>query len=139
MNHANVAHDLLWVNILKSISILAVVVLHVSAKVVTGIPDTTSLHWWIGNSFDSGVRWAVPVFVMVSGALLLNPSKKESTRQFIKKRISRILIPVVFWTLAYFAFVYIYGQLQIKTALFRILFGKPYYHLWYIYMIIGLL
>ncbi len=45
-------------------------------------------------------RMGVPLFFMLSGALLLN--KEYSISQFIKKRFSRVLIPAVFWYIILF-------------------------------------
>ena len=37
----------------------------------------------------------VPIFLMLSGALLLN--KEYSLKEFFKKRFSRIIYPFIFW------------------------------------------
>jgi surface polysaccharide O-acyltransferase-like enzyme len=131
--------NIFWLDVLRVFATVAVVFLHVSAEVVTGITDTKTFSWWAANLYDSAVRWAVPVFVMISGALLLGHSHKESFTQFYRKRSSRVIIPLVFWTAAYFAFIsHYYGQIELKTALISIVLGKPYWHLWYLYMLVGL-
>ena len=67
---------MVWLDNSRIIAILAVVFLHVSAGVVTeSVIGTES--WWVGNLYDSLVRWCVPVFVMISGAVLLDHSKKK--------------------------------------------------------------
>ena len=134
----NISPDLFWINALRVLSTFAVIVLHVSAEVVLGVRDTTSLDWWIGNCFDSSVRWCVPVFVMVSGSLLLDPSKNESVSIFFKKRAARILLPLVFWTLIYTLYLTKSGGFNLRVTLLRILMGYPYPHLWYLYMLLGL-
>jgi len=48
----------------------AVVLLHVAAGVVLH-PDDTLAQWWAGNIAEVVSRWGVPMFVMISGALLL--------------------------------------------------------------------
>lgn len=131
--------SIFWLDVLRVFATVAVVFLHVSAEVVTSITDTASFSWWAANLYDSVVRWAVPVFVMISGALLLGHSHQESLAQFYRKRSNRIIIPLVFWTAAYFAFVsHCYGQIELKSALISIALGKPYWHLWYLYMLVGL-
>jgi surface polysaccharide O-acyltransferase-like enzyme len=134
----NISPDLFWINALRVLSTFAVVVLHVSADVVLGVRDTTSLHWWIGNFSDSSVRWCVPIFVMVSGSLLLDPSKNESISVFFKKRAARILLPLVFWTLVYTLYLTKTAEFNLRITLLRILMGYPYPHLWYLYMLLGL-
>ncbi len=72
-----------WLDAARVISIFAVVFLHISASVVTEA-DFGSSTWWHGNFYDSLVRWCVPVFVMVSGALLLDERRVEDTISFYK-------------------------------------------------------
>ena len=43
--------------------------------------------------------WAVPVFMMLSGANLLNYRKKYTTATFMKKRVQRTVIPWLAWSI----------------------------------------
>src|SRR6185369_6512634 len=47
---------------------------------------------------------SVPIFVMLSGALLLG--KTESYLSFFKKRSAKVLIPWIIWTIIYMLFFY---------------------------------
>ncbi|MFE1243022.1 acyltransferase [Fictibacillus sp. NPDC058756] len=124
-----------YANALRSLAIMAVVMIHVIASLmVVDISKT----WWLGNLIDSFARWSVPVFVMVSGALLLG--KEEPLSVFFKKRASKIIIPFLFWTLFYELFK-VRTQLDlfsVETAIKNIYTGKAYYHLWFLYMIVGI-
>ena len=40
--------------------------------------DPAGLNWWMCNIGNSVARWAVPVYIMLSGALLLDPTRSES-------------------------------------------------------------
>ncbi|WP_175637699.1 acyltransferase family protein, partial [Dickeya dadantii] len=73
-----------WLYIARIVSTFAVIVLHVSAYTVA-LADLGTFSWWVGNLYDSLVRWCVPVFIMISGALLLSPEKVESLSIFYKK------------------------------------------------------
>jgi len=95
---------MIWLDNSRIVAIYAVVFLHVSAAVVLGNEVGTE-YWWIGNIYDSAMRWCVPTFVMISGALLLDPDKQEDLKTFYAKRLSRILIPILFWS----AFFSIFG------------------------------
>lgn len=56
---------------------------------------------WITSCFlETFFYWPVPVFFMLSGANLLDYRERYSTVEFLKKRISRTLIPFLFWSLA---------------------------------------
>jgi surface polysaccharide O-acyltransferase-like enzyme len=134
MNQRNTSLDFLRV-----IATLAVVWLHVSAVVVVSNPDVHSITWWTGNIADAFSRWCVPVFVMISGALLFSASANPTPIEFYKKRTRRLLPPIVFWTLIYVVFrEYTESTFSLKTAATSIIKGAPYYHLWYLYMVVGL-
>src|SRR3546814_10576210 len=72
-----------------------VVVLHVAAMNF-GVFDN---QWWASNFYDSLTRSCVPVFLMISGVLLLG--KQETLAVFFRKRFARILPPLLFWSLFY--------------------------------------
>lgn len=125
---------------LRFLAVFAVIILHVATIFVQqGFQNSEfDMNWWVANILDSLVRWCVPVFVIVSGYFLLD--RTEDTKTFIDKRVKKIIIPLVFWSIFYVAwlcFVKIYSgtEITVKTIIGPFISGKPYYHLWYIYMI----
>ena len=96
--------------------------------------------WWTANVYNSLSLVAVPLFVMLTGALLLPSSKTdEPIGVFFKKRWNRIGIPVIFWMIVYFLWLF-YSQNQPLTtiSLLQGVFAGPYTHFWYIYLLLGL-
>ena len=131
--------SMVWLDNSRIIAIFAVVFLHAAGGVVNISPVGTE-SWWVGNFYDSLVRWCVPVFVMISGALLLDPSKKEDLKTFYLKRLSKILIPILFWSAFFLMWAALKGvmkgeALEIVELAKRLLSGLPYYHMWFFYMI----
>lgn len=133
----------MWANNLRVFSAFAVVMLHVAAGFVGGIElsdlNYGNREWWAGNIYDSVTRWCVPLFVMISGYFLLN--KDEPTSVFFKKRLNKILIPLIFWSV-FFSFwtvlaLTIKGELPSAPVVLAKawVLGKPYFHLWYLFMI----
>lgn len=125
---------------IRIFSILAVIILHTSSVYVeNGIANSSfDMNWWISDAFDSVTRWCVPVFVIISGYLLLG--KNESVSIFFKKRASKILIPLIFWSLFYTLYsvllmIHSNHHLKIKEIIYPFIVGKPYYHLWFVFMI----
>ena len=100
--------------------------------------------WWTGNIYDSCVRFCVPIFVMLTGALVL--PKEYKLAYFIKNKFTRILVPFLFWSIIYIISDIIIGHargqqftlFQIAKFSFTQLKDGASYHFWYIYMIIGL-
>lgn len=110
---------------LRVLSAFAVMILHISAQNWYYVP-TNSFSWQIFNLFDSSVRWAVPVFIMISGALFLN--KKKTVKDIYSKYILRLMISFIFWGIIY-GIIFNYGKQTILVGA---------YHMWFIPMIIGI-
>lgn len=121
---------------LRAAAALAVVCLHVAAaelgRQVPGSPD-----WQAANLLDAATRWCVPVFVMITGALLLGRS--DPPGRFIARRLLRLAPPLLFWSLAYTLLgAAIRPGWTPQEGLFALLRGAPWYHLWYLFMLPGL-
>lgn len=77
-------------------------------------------------------HYGVPIFVMVTGALLLDPNKSIGFRKLYFRYIARIVSAGVFWCAFYGTFhLMIYG---IPFHVFPL--GNQAYHLWYLPMIL---
>lgn len=74
---------LFWLDNIRAVSTIAVVILHVAAPILYKYGEITEENWNIGNFYDGMVRFCVPVFFMLSGALLL--SKDYELSYFLKK------------------------------------------------------
>jgi surface polysaccharide O-acyltransferase-like enzyme len=123
---------------LRTTAAFAVVVVHVSTGVIFFEPGLDQPHWWLGNFFDASVRWCVPIFIMLSGALQIPKSRRFSSGAFIKSRLTRILWPSIFWSAFYIGFsIWMNHYQEIGFAL-AAMGGKPFFHLWYFYLSIGL-
>jgi surface polysaccharide O-acyltransferase-like enzyme len=112
-----------------------VVVVHVSGVNFHKLDD----KWWATNFYDSLVRSSVPIFVMITGALLLRSSDKLHV--FFMKRAARIGIPLVFWSVFYMTWNTYRHDRDYGSApdwLVAILTGPVQYHLWYLYALIGI-
>ncbi len=137
-------HHLDWVDGTRTVAALAVVLLHAAASAVTDRSLLGSSGWWVANVFDSATRWCVPVFVMLSGALLLAPAHPvEAWSQFYRRRFVRVLLPLVFWSLFYLAYdlYWVFEREDVPDWLFMLrqtLIGMPYFHLWFLFMLPGL-
>lgn len=130
--------SLFWADRLRNVATLLVIAIHVAAPVSHTYPHFDTWHWWAGNWWDSLGRPAVNLFVMLSGFLLLG--KDYPTDVFLKKRFSRVLIPSLAWMPAYL----LYGHIAhndpatFGDALKKIIQGPVHYHLWFIYLILGI-
>ncbi len=123
----------LYFDFLRVLATLAVVILHVSAQKYHKVGVDT-WEWQVFNVYDSIVRWSVPIFVMISGALFLNGN--HDIKKIYKKNIARIILSFVFWSALYAAVSIYVSHCGWKQAFKEFFLG--HYHMWFLYMIVGL-
>ena len=128
---------LLHYDILRIIAAFSVVMLHSSAQFWYDLP-VTDTNWLITNSYDALFRFGVPVFVMISGALFLNPAKEVDVKRLFTHNILRLVIFYGVWSCLYGLYDcsrFDMSQLTYKDYVREMLGGR--YHLWFIPMIAG--
>ena len=133
---------LAYADLLRAFAALAVVVLHLAGSQM-GAVAVSSSAWGVFNLYDGLVRWCVPVFVMLSGMFLLDPKRGLPLSKLLFHNALRILVCLVFWGGVYAAAEYLLdgGRLTwagVGNALLGALRGNTHYHLWFLYMILGL-
>ena len=128
---------------LRALATLGVIIIHISSPLVNMTYGKNMPYWWVGNVVDSAVRFAVPLFLMLSGATMLG--KECKLNDFYKKRFTRVFIPFVFWLLAYWVYRWFMLKPAVQPTDFQSilkwaadLFLKEGVskHLWYVYMIV---
>ncbi|MDB5157092.1 MAG: hypothetical protein JWR50_1799 [Mucilaginibacter sp.] len=137
------SQNLDWINSLRLIALFAVIMLHVSAIPLGQYGHIPINEWLVADFYNALVRFAVPVFVMITGALTLHREYELSA--FLKKRLSRVVVPFLFWSLVYVWYAWYNEELvfngdawaNVKQVLHQLKYGSSY-HLWYVYMLIGL-
>ena len=126
-----------YLDALRIIAVFAVICIHVSARFYHAA-DVYSVEWAACNFWEVVSRFAVPVYVMISGSLFLDPSRKIDRSRLFRHNISRIVVSFSFWSAAYILFrKYILGHTLGLGKTFEA-FVCGHYHLWYLYMIAGL-
>jgi surface polysaccharide O-acyltransferase-like enzyme len=131
---------ILFPDVIRAYAIILVILLHVTASLMESYLSMKATWWWTGNVLFSFAHQSVPLFVMISGMLLLNPDKNETISVFFQKRIKKVLFPFLFWGMVYlFWGWYFHGKsLTVVSALTSLVKGPIYFHFWFIYMILGL-
>lgn len=124
---------------IKVVAMLMVIGIHVISPHFFGqIPATPpgqpfrfDIHWWIAAAIDSLCRSSVPLFFMVSGALLL--PRAEPIAAFLRKRFVAVVVPMVAWS----GFYLVWGHQIIHFAGTPPLSALPrqpaFFHLWFLY------
>ena len=130
---------LIYIDLLKIVAIFSVIIIHVNAMRFYNI-DLKSQEWQIYNIFYSITKWCVPVFIMASGMFFLDPLKDISLKKIYFKYILRLAIALFFWATIYILYrSFMYNiPLDLPTYIKTLLKAQTNYHLWFLYVIIGL-
>jgi len=132
-------------DLIRTLAIALVLLLHASNEALQA-SSVPLAYWWTAAVYKSLALSCVPLFVMLSGALLLQPAKlNEPIKVFLKKRLSRIGLAFVFWSGVYIAWSFytanppvVFTLENLSQSIVRSLFSGAYYHFWFIYLIVGL-
>ena len=116
---------------MRVVGVLAVIGIHSCGRIF--FIDIHTFEWNATNFYNALVRWAVPVFVMISGALFLG--RDIPLKRLYGKNILRIFIALYFWSFIYVLYGYMKGA-KLRWIIEEFIFG--HYHLWFLYMLIGL-
>ena len=127
-------------DLLKCYAVVLVVLVHVSAPgsyLWHAVPER---HWWIATAFGAFARVCVPLFLMASGATLLDIGKVEPIGPFFTRRVRRILLPLLIWSAVYLADQMWLGghAFTLWEVLRALLLGTTFYHMPFFYYLIGL-
>lgn len=98
----------LYFDILNILACIAVVFLHCNAQVHTYVPES---YWAQSLVIEVLFYWAVPIFLMLTGANNMCYREKYTTREFLSKRMKKLIIPLMFWSL----FIYALQSFVLKT------------------------
>ena len=139
--------SIFYIDFLRFSAAIAVITIHVLGPFRYLYGEIPESDWLAATGLNSLTRWAVPVFMLISGALLLSSQKPFQAKHYLTKRVSKVAIPFIGWTIIYalvggFMVNDIFtGHWDIQTAL-SILKESPnepvWYHLWFFYDFIPL-
>lgn len=150
---------LYWVDLLRLVAMLMVIAAH-CVDIYNATPQDDPMNSFWGVFIGSLMRPSVPLFAMMTGLLLL--PIRESAAEFYKRRIPRVLIPMVLWSAVYYLIPWLTGVVGLDKSVITTLFPFEFSpsqeagdamrnialipftfngyttHMWYLYMLIGL-
>lgn len=138
MDKSKITQTNFGISILRILATLSVIMIHVSGPLVVKIGEISNSDWHVANFYDSISRYAVPVFFMISGSLLLG--RQFEIIDFLKNRLGKIIPPFLFWSLFYSLtnrFVFTNEAFDITKIVKDVFYGSEY-HLWFVYSLIGI-
>lgn len=129
---------------LRAIACMAIVLLHTADASVMLYGDALSnVQKTVSMGMVYCMMWAVPTFVMVTGALLLNPEKEITYQKLYGKYILRIVLALAVFGLIFRCFDIVmngetWSVTSVLQGLWNVMTGKSWAHLWYLYLLIGI-
>lgn len=133
----NLAYDLL-----RIASICGVIAIHTFGRLALNPDLRGTASGWIAQLFSNGFIWAVPVFVMLSGALTLgNRSHTDGVLHFYARRAKRIVPALIAWTFIYLVLIrmlLLQEPMSLGKAVTEIVDARVYPHLYFLWLILGL-
>ena len=127
------------VDLAKTIAIFCVIVIHVAPALFFDNP-VGSFSWVVALIWETLSRMAVPLFLMCSGALLLDPEKDLTIKKLYTRSIPRILIAMLFWATAYKVYHLItegsFSAGNLWYAFKRVLLFDQEFHFYYLHIIL---
>lgn len=129
-----------WLSWLRVVAICSVICIHTVGYNAAQPHSLHTLRGQIARVLDFGSDYAVPVFVMVSGAMMLDPARFRGPGAFLRKRAVRLVPAVVFWHAWYLVLVIVVigHDLTVRSAAAAILNGKLYTALYFFWIVLGL-
>lgn len=119
---------------LRAFAIIFVIIIHSSKWFAVNEP-VHSLYWTFSASWASLGNVGVPIFFMISGALLLN--RRYEISSFLKKRLSRIFIPFAFWIILIILFrIQFLNTPPTIDGIISVIFYKGF--VWYVWTLMGI-
>ncbi len=126
-----------YLNVLRLLATFAVVILHSSATYLNnGLVSESDYNAF---SFYNVINvYAVPIFVMISGTLFLNPMKETGFKILLTKYVKRIALALFVFGLPMCFVECVLSGDSLGQAFINFITGNSWSHMWYLYMLIGL-
>ncbi len=102
-----------WLDMLKAIAVFMMIAVHCTDNVTPAERAEPWYNLW-GSLYGSLLRPAIPIFLMVTGALLL--PTREPIHEFFKRRTVRLIVPFLIWSVVYNLFPWVTGLLGCELS-----------------------
>ncbi|MEG1879491.1 MAG: acyltransferase, partial [Pseudoflavonifractor sp.] len=124
-------------DLLRVLSMFAVIYLHTAAGALRE-PQNVAV-WQFSNVLTALATAAVPIFFMLSGSLLLGSEKTADLSYLLKKRLPKVLVPLLCWSALSIALVGLRGDWPTALAKLPPLLNTPaLVPYWFVYALIPL-
>lgn len=131
-----------WPDVLRVAAACAVVLLHT----VTGVMDHTDMSGFPAQNkvflaLMDLTTWSVPVFIMISGYLFLDPGREMPWKRVLTKYCRRIVLALFLFGVPFACMEQVmmestFRPEMVGKAFVMVLEGRSWSHMWYLYLIL---
>lgn len=118
-----------WIDNLRGIACLMVVMIHTTTWYVTNAQSVSPMNWDLANILNSASRVSVPLFFMISGFLFFG-ERSAQPRHFL-----RIALCLLFYSGVALAYIALFTSINAELSLKNLLQKPVFYHLWFFFAI----
>lgn len=127
----NGKNRIFYLDFIRALAIILVVTAHITRLFYRNAPHGSNYMHMVAPVMDWAIM-GVPLFLMISGALLLN--RKYGLGDFLKRRYKRILVPFLFWSVVTIVIRLLLDHQSADPSNLLYMFFDDY---WYVWMILG--
>lgn len=102
------SHKIGYISVVQVVSSIAVIYLHSNCF----WKYTEGLQWTSANIIESLFYFAVPCFIMVTGATLIDFGERYSIKEYFIRRIHKTVVPYIIWTFIAIGYRLIYASIE---------------------------
>lgn len=138
--HTDQAHQYHF-DYIRVFAMLCVVFMHLASNALRVDTAYLGKNWHVINAATSLAFSAVPLFFMISGYLLVSSSRSSDVGYLLKKRIPKLIVPLVVWSALAALWIAVRDEAGIRSALRPIaaMGSEPVMvHFWFMYTLIGM-
>nr|WP_086939319.1 acyltransferase [Thaumasiovibrio occultus] len=90
-----------YIDLMRCVAAIAVVAIHVLGPYRHEIGVISTTDWSVATTVNAASRWAVPLFIMISGALMLSDRRPFELNYYVRRRLGKVLVPFLVWSVFY--------------------------------------
>jgi len=127
-------------DIIRILAGLAVVFIHITDAFLLYPPyyGVRDASWMLLSIINVASRISVPLFIMLSGYLLLDTDKGLNIQSFYRRRLVRVFIPLIFWVTVFFIWESMTGVQLSVFKIFTEIIALRIDHLYFLVIILEL-
>ncbi len=128
----------LSLDLIRLASALAIILIHTVSLRYFDLDQLGYKNWIVSASLGWLVIWGTPLFVMVSGYLLIGSAAKTNATDFWKKRFHKLAIPLIFWNIFYYLFNHHSSAGSVVEFFSQLFASGTASHLYFLNIMVGL-